>query len=130
MTDIQLPVRFMDGDRVVAVLSMGSAEGPQYPTLYMGGGDIVNVRNEQGGFDYGDGRSGQYNLDHGAGSADHRGNIVNNYDVGNGDTTYDGRKKLVWSINKGNDRLIQSHLPMRIWAGAKIRRADGTWHTL
>jgi hypothetical protein len=61
----------------------GAAGGP---ALYLPRGDILNVRNIQGGV------IGDLNLDIGAGSTEHPGSIVLNYDVGRCTVIYDGRK--------------------------------------
>jgi hypothetical protein len=62
----------------------GAAGGP---ALYLPRGDILNVRNIQGGV------IGDLNLDIGAGSTEHPGSIVLNYDVGRCTVIFDGRKR-------------------------------------
>jgi hypothetical protein len=54
--------------------------------LVIPGGDILNVRNIQGG------TIADPNLDLGAGSASHRGTLALNYDVGRCVVIYDGHK--------------------------------------
>lgn len=71
----------------IKVVPRGAVEGGD--ALYMPHGDILNVRNIQGGLSY------QPNLDIGAGSSEHRGDIALNYDVGNRVLIFDGRKRLV-----------------------------------
>ncbi len=61
--------------------------------LYLPMGDVLNVRNIQGGMVTGN-RS-DLNLDLGAGSSANRGDIVLNYDVGNRVFIFDGRKRVL-----------------------------------
>jgi hypothetical protein len=57
--------------------------------LYLPRGDIIGVRNIQGGV------AGDLNLDLGAGSTATPGNVAVNYDVGRDTLIYDGRKHLL-----------------------------------
>src|SRR5688500_6574470 len=61
--------------------------------LYLPMGDVLNVRNIQGGMVTG--ARSDLNLDLGAGDSVQRGDIVLNYDVGNRVLIYDGRKRVV-----------------------------------
>jgi hypothetical protein len=61
--------------------------------LYLPMGDLLNVRNVQGGMVTGN-RS-DLNLDLGAGDSMNRGDIVLNYDVGKRVLIYDGHKKVI-----------------------------------
>ncbi len=74
----------------------GGAEGGD--ALYLPRGDILNVRNIQGGFDTGTHRD--LNLDIGAGSSEKRGDVVLNWDVGRRVLIYDGRKRLVAKFSR------------------------------
>lgn len=68
-----------------AVIPGGGAEGG--PALVLPNGDILNVRNVQGG------TVTDPNLDLGAGSSTHRGTLSLNYDVGRCVVIYDGHKR-------------------------------------
>lgn len=65
--------------------------------LYLPMGDVLNVRNIQGG--YQTGRRADLNLDLGAGNSTQRGDVVVNWDVGNRTLIYDGHKHLVASFS-------------------------------
>ena len=69
---------------VTTVPDGGAAGGD---ALYLPRGDILNVRNIQGGV------LGDLNLDIGAGSTEHPGNVVFNYDVGRCTVIFDGLKR-------------------------------------
>ena len=74
------------GNRV-AQFQMGSVASPGAATLVLPRGDIINVRNIQGGM------VDDPNLDVGAGDgAEHRGVLSLNYDVGQSVQIFDGRK--------------------------------------
>lgn len=122
--DLTLPIeiRAPDGS-VVGSLELGAAEGV-YLTLRMFKGDIINVRNVQGG------TTDNPNLDLGAGSSTNRGDVVFNWDVGNGVAIYNGRKKAIFEANRHNDQHIHSRVPHRFHHGALILRSDGKWHKL
>jgi hypothetical protein len=61
--------------------------------LYLPLGDVLNVRNIQGGMVTPN--RGDLNLDLGAGDSVNRGDIVLNYDVGRRVLIFDGHKKVV-----------------------------------
>ena len=111
----------------VAVQSGGGAEcshGPvpsePCPALYGNGGDLMGWRNVQGGRLVHDAAGnvikGQLNLDLGAGSTEHPGNIVLNWDVGRSTQIYDGQKRLIASFSP---RGVTVHRPMRFAGPAK-----------
>lgn len=126
MADLQLPVDIKGPDgQLVARLELGAAEGPGFATLRIFNGDIINVRNVQGG------TVDNPNLDLGAGdSGEHRGSVVVNWDVGNGFAVFDGRKQRAFDVNRANRRLIDSHLPHRFHKGALIPDGSGGWRRL
>jgi hypothetical protein len=68
----------------VSTVPDGGAAGGD--ALYLPRGDILNVRNIQGGV------IGDPNLDIGAGSTEHPGSLVLNYDVGRCTVIFDGLK--------------------------------------
>ena len=129
----QEPVRIFvdDASEPVAAFAKGAAEGQEFLTLYIFNGDIANVRNIQGGnvhkpnLDIGAGASG--------GTSGPRGNIVLNWDVGNGTYVYNGRKRKLFSVNEVHggvhDNRIHSYAPHRFHAGAQVWR-NGRWETL
>lgn len=78
----------------LTVVAGGGAAGG--PALYLPNGDLLNVRNIQGGT-LTDQR-GSLNLDIGAGSTEHPGDVVTNYDVGRCLLVYGGDKALVASF--------------------------------
>ena len=61
--------------------------------LYLPLGDVLNVRNIQGGMVTSD--RGDLNLDLGAGDSVNRGDIVLNYDVGRRVLIFDGHKNVI-----------------------------------
>ncbi len=61
--------------------------------LYLPLGDVLNVRNIQGGMVTPN--RGDLNLDLGAGDSVNRGDIVLNYDVGRRVLIFDGHKKVI-----------------------------------
>ena len=69
------------------ILPRGGVQGGD--ALVIPNGDILNVRNIQGGTVH------DPNLDLGAGSATHRGTLSLNYDVGRTVKIYDGHKHLL-----------------------------------
>ncbi len=73
--------------------------------LYLGGRDIVNVRNIQGGYDLAVLGGDKWNLDLGAGTstAGQRGNLSLNFDVGRGVLIHDGSENELVSVNKTSD---------------------------
>jgi hypothetical protein len=78
----------------LSVVAGGGAAGGD--ALMLPNGDILNVRNIQGGTDTG--TPGDLNLDIGAGSTQNPGDLVLNYDVGRRTLLYDGQKHLVASF--------------------------------
>jgi hypothetical protein len=79
-----------DGYQPSGFTPRGGVEGGD--ALVLPRGDILNVRNIQGGV------IGNTNLDIGAGSTQHPGNIVMNWDVGRKTLIYDGKKRLLASF--------------------------------
>jgi hypothetical protein len=133
--ELTLPIDIKDSTgKVIGRLEEGAAEGSQFITLRLFNGDILNVRNVQGG------TVDNPNLDLGAGSdgtSGPRGNVVVNWDVGDQFRVYNGRKTEVFGVNEKrtstsgvNDRLITSRIPHRFYQGAFVRRTDGTWREL
>jgi hypothetical protein len=84
------PATAQDGYQPSGILPRASVEGGD--ALVLPEGDILNVRNIQGGV------IGNTNLDIGAGSTQHPGDIVLNWDVGRRTLVYDGKKRLVASF--------------------------------
>lgn len=127
---IKLPVKIVDeSGNPVGELRMHAAEGDQYMTLVIFNGDIINLRNLQGG------TWDKPNLDIGAGGSGNsatgpRGNIVLNYDVGNAVEIFDGRKKRIVAINLRNNRRIDTHIPVRFYSGASVPDGKGGWRHL
>jgi hypothetical protein len=77
-------------------------------------GDLLNVRNIQGGV------IGDTNLDIGAGSTQHPGDLVLQYDVGTGRVLfYDGEKRLVARVGP---RRAVFRVPVVFRAGLRVRR--------
>lgn len=95
---INLPVAFCDSSgEVVAAIEEGGAEtarSHKVATLYLPLGDIIGFRNAQSGEVTG--TAGSLNFDYGAGSADDRGIVSRNYDIGAGAKHFDGRKRLMY----------------------------------
>ena len=81
------------------VVPNGGAAGG--PALYLPRGDLLNVRNIQGGV------VGDTNLDIGAGSTANPGDIVLNWDVGRRVLIYDGHKRLVASFGADGVRFFR-----------------------
>jgi hypothetical protein len=81
-------------------VSHGGAAGGD--ALYLPNGDLLNVRNIQGGT-VADG----LNLDIGAGSTANPGDVVLNYDVGRRVLIYDGQKRLVASFGPDGIRFYK-----------------------
>lgn len=100
------------GNHVVAFV-MGAAEGPTHPSLYLPMGDLMGVRNIQGGTV---GKDGNLNLDLGAGSTQNPGDIVLNWDVGRRTRIYNGKKKLIADFSPGG---IDFHVPVRFHKGVR-----------
>ncbi len=126
--DLTLPVNIHDAQGNLCVsITQGAAEG-DFPTLTIHRGDIINVRNIQGGT-----QDGSPNLDLGAGSSERRGNIVCNWDVGNGLLVYNGRpatgRQPMLAVNKANNGLVETHAPLYLHKGARVWR-DGAWRSL
>lgn len=87
------PTNAGDDYAPMTVQARGGVEGGD--ALILPRGDILNVRNIQGGM------IGDTNLDIGAGSTEHPGNLSLNYDVGRRTLIYDGRKRLIASFGPG-----------------------------
>ena len=97
----------------VAAFQMGAAEGPGHASLYLPMGDLMGVRNIQGGTA---GKGGNLNLDIGAGSTANPGDIVLNWDVGKRTLIYDGHKRKLASFSPGG---IDFYVPVRFHKGAR-----------
>lgn len=97
--DFPFYVKDAAGNNLFAV-EKGSVEGANYGTVYIPNGDLLNVRNIQGGY------VAPYDLDIAAGSAVNRGNVHFNYDCGNGVMIYDGRTNVIATFSKDYDSLI------------------------
>lgn len=129
MGSLTLPVDLLAPDGTpVGRIEMGAAEGAQYPTLQLFNGDIINVRNVQGGVLTSE--TDDINLDIGAGSATNRGQIVMNWDVGNGVLIYNGRKALSASFNSNGNGLNGSYMPTYFYQGAYVPATGGGWRKL
>jgi hypothetical protein len=126
MSELTLPVDIKSpSGNVVARLEMGAAEGSEYVTLRIFDGDIINVRNVQGG------TTDNPNLDLGAGdSGAHRGSVVVNWDVGNEFAVFNGRKVRAFDVNRDNKGIINSRQPHRFYHGALIPDGKGGWKRL
>lgn len=81
------------------LLARGGVEGGD--SLVIPDGDILNVRNIQGGTIH------DPNLDLGAGSSTHRGTLALNYDVGRTVKIYDGHKHLLASFSQHGIRFYR-----------------------
>lgn len=104
-TVTQLKVRLALMDAVYYRVSDATAS-PQ-DGLYMGGRDIVNVRNIQGGYDLAVLGGDKWNLDLGAGTSTsgQRGNLAMNFDVGRGFLIFDGSENELVTVNKTSDNI-------------------------
>jgi hypothetical protein len=125
--DLTLPVNIYDSHgQLCASFTEGAAEG-DYPTLTLHRGDILNVRNVQGGTEE------SPNLDLGAGSSTKRGNIVCNWDVGNAFLVYNGRpqtgRQPMLAVNRANNARVETYAPLYLHKGAKVWR-NGAWRSL
>jgi hypothetical protein len=110
-----LPVAFEDSSgEVVAAIEEGAAEsknGRRCATLYLPFGDVAGFRNLQSG------EIGSLNLDYGAGSAQDRGIVSRNIDIGRGADHYDGRGRLIYRERGYDDEarnFAQFHAPLRL----------------
>jgi hypothetical protein len=99
----------------LTVVPNGGAGGG--PALYLPGGDLLNVRNIQGGVS--GGAVDDLNLDLGAGSTAEPGDIVLNYDVGRRVLIYDGNKNLIAEFGS----KIIFHRPVTVMDAAGVRTA-------
>jgi hypothetical protein len=128
----QLPVAFVDSnDQVTVFIEEDCAErrGPQRNpgcTLWLPFGDIGGGRNIQ--FGRKTDQAGDLNLDMGAGSAQDRGIIGANYDIGRGVDHYDGRKRLIYR-DRGYDEQRKNYAqfaaPLRLDAGLFVKSGTG-----
>jgi hypothetical protein len=107
-----------DDPTVLVVPRAGAAGGP---AMYLPNGDLLNVRNIQGGTMSSDPSS--LNLDLGAGDTEHPGDVAINYDVGRDVIIYDGHKRAVARI--GSSGVIFYKSPLRpngkAWVSARRR---------
>jgi hypothetical protein len=88
----------------VALIAGGGAAGGD--ALYLNNGDLIGVRNIQGG-SMADPAHGSLNLDIGAGSTANPGDIAMNWDVGRRVLIYDGHKHLVASFGPAGIRFYR-----------------------
>lgn len=132
MTEIPLPIYFVaPNGRRVGEISMGGAEGTHVASLWLYNGDILNVRNLQGGFKSGD--TGDLNLDIGGGSTEDPGNVVVNFDVGKGFEVFDGEKRRAFTVRRdpNNDiRRIRSYEDHYFHKRAFVPDGRGGWRRL
>jgi len=138
LTDIELPVRFMHNGRELAALKLGSAEDgwtDHTCSLWLSG-DLMNVRNVQGGQYVTEGGKvdkGMLNLDLGAGNSQDRGNIVLNFDVGNNLEVFNGREQRIASFRHGDNGDVVRHYGRTfLHSGAYVpdTRSPGGWRRL
>lgn len=102
---IATSVSALDSYAPISIVPHSGAEGGD--ALVIPNGDIINVRNIQGGV------ITDPNLDIGAGSAAHRGVLSLNYDVGGRVIIYDGRKH---PLAKFDSRGIYFYRKVRVHA--------------
>lgn len=125
MSNLTTPIQITTPDgRLVASLTMGSAEG-DYPTLTLHMGDIINVRNIQGG------TVESPNLDISAGDAVNRGHLSFQWDNGSDTAIYDGNKASLlraYGVNH-TKRALHSDVPHYLHAGAYVPTSSG-WQKL
>jgi len=100
-------------DRVDAqqILPGGGAAGGD--ALMVPNGDIIGVRNIQGGTLADPPES--LNLDIGAGSTEHPGDLVLNFDVGRDTLIYDGHKRLLARFGPAGIRFYRRPSWPRLW---------------
>jgi hypothetical protein len=98
-------------------------EGGIWPAIYIPNGDILNLRNLQGGYIGPGAEADDLNLDIGAGNDVQRGNVALNWDVGNAVIIYDGRKSEVASFNVSNNQLVKIFRELQV--SRTIRASDG-----
>jgi len=82
--------------------------------LFLPNGDLLNVRNVQGGME------SDPNLDIGAGSAGHPGDVSLNWDVGRCTKVWNGRKELIASFCP--ERVV-FHVPVEFKQRVRARQA-------
>lgn len=131
--DIQLPLNLIGPDgKKAGEISMGGAEGSNVASLWLTKGDILNVRNIQGGVVSDD--PGDLNLDLGAGSTENPGVIVLNFDVGKHTEIFDGQKHRIASFRRGNSgpdsNRIRHYCPTYLHQGAYVPDGSGGWRRL
>lgn len=83
------------------IYGSGAVEGGA--AMYMPFGDIIGVRNIQGG------TIGSLNLDIGAGSTQDPGDVVFNWDVGTATRVFDGHKSEIMSVNANGSGETRVH---------------------
>ena len=131
-TEVKLPLILLSPSGVpVGQISMGGAEGEHVASLWLTAGDILNVRNIQGGVVSGD--PGDLNLDLGAGSTQNPGTIVMNFDVGKNTEVFDGRKNRMWSARRGEqpeNNTIRHQARTYFHGGAWVPKDGGGWRKL
>lgn len=127
MPDLTLPVDIKAEDgRLLARLEEGAAAGP-YVTLRLYRGDIINVRNIQGGVE------GDLNLDISAGGeGDLAGALSLQYDNGSDTVIYDGKgHPLLRAYGaRHTNRALHSDVKHYLHAGAWVPKVGGGWRQL
>lgn len=118
-TIFQLPVAFVDSaGEVVASIEEGGAEsrnGHRVATIYLPLGDFLGFRNAQSGEKTD--KPGSLNFDYGAGSAEFRGIVSRNIDIGRGANHFDGRGNLIYRERGYDDKaknFAEFHSDLRI----------------
>lgn len=116
---------------VIFMLEDDCAErrGPQHnpgATLWLPFGDIGGFRNLQAGRKTD--QVGDLNLDMGAGSADDRGIVGSNYDIGRGFDDFDGRKRMIFrgrGFDDPSKNYLQAGAPLRLDKGLLVKTSSG-----
>lgn len=128
--DLTLPIdiRSPQGD-LVGTIEMGAAEGKQYVTLNLHNGDVIGLRNIQGG-SIDTGQPDDINLDIGAGNSVQRGWVSVNPDVGKGMIVGSGRSRHLAKFAGHDDPLsdlIDLYARVRLHKGLFIPNGSGGW---
>lgn len=129
--ELKLPISLIGPDgKKVGEISMGGAEGEHVASLWLTAGDILNVRNIQGGVKSSD--KGDLNLDIGAGSTEDPGTIVMNFDVGKGTEIFDGKKNRIAAFRRdvaSGKLAIRHYAPTYFHKNAYVLDGD-SWRKL
>jgi len=128
----QAPFAVVDSDdNVIFMLEDDSAErrSPQHNpggTLWLPFGTIGGFRNLEAGRKTD--QAGDLNLDMGAGSAQDRGIVGSNYDIGRGFDDYDGRKRMIFrgrGFDDASKNYLQAGAPLRLDHGLLVKSGSG-----